>query len=326
MPQRFIAALLILAIVAAPPAMAAAGGTVTNVPPSVQSFTGDLSSSSNTAPVIEHFALIVRDANGEADMDGVRILSTYTAFGSGSGTAEWTFASGTAGCPASAPPTGWTCTDATPQDGVLSFQYTFTWPTGVPVGSYTQTGAAQDAAGYGAGSTETTTFTTPPVVFNTNVYRWDGTQDTVNWGGWTATPGAANVLSGNFLKAENQGSNPATISIKFTCADFSGPSGGRIPIASATSGTPGPSCTATNSGNPNNMKFCWFQSSLNQVPESGDVGHTYSNFASCQSPASPAATVSVNIPPFSRVWVDYVILQMPAVLPGGTYGASYSAT
>lgn len=320
------ATLLLVTVLAAPAALAAGGGTVTNQPPVLQSFSGDVNTAQNTAPVTERFTLVAKDPNGEGDFAGAKIMSTYAAFGTGSGYAEWLFAQGSAGCPTSTPPAGWSCTDSTPQDGILSFLYTYTWPSGIPVGTYTQTGTAQDEAGYVPGMTETTTFSTPAVVFSSNVYKWDGTLDTVNWGAWTATPGATNVASSNFLKAENQGTNPGTISIKYTCADFSGPSSGKIPIASATTGTAGPGCTATNAANANNVKYCWYQSSLSQVPDTGDAGHTYSNFATCQSPVNAAATVSINVPANTRVWVDYIILQMPGVLPDGTYSASYSAT
>ncbi|MHB8632573.1 MAG: hypothetical protein ACYDBQ_01210 [Thermoplasmatota archaeon] len=325
MPRNPIIAALLVLITAAPAVMAAGGGTVSNVPPTIQSFTGDVTTAQNTAPVTEHYTVVAKDPNGEGDFAGAKITSTYASFGTGASVAEWTFAQGSSGCPTSAPPSGWGCTDSTPNDGVLSFQYTYTWPSGIPTGTYTQTGTAEDGSGYVTGLTKTTTFSTPGVVFNPNVYKWNGTLDTLNWGAWTATPGASNVASNNFLKAENQGTNPATISIKYTCADFSGPGGGKIPIASATTGTAGPGCTATNAANPNNVKYCWYQSSLTQVPETGDAGHTYSNFATCQSPVSPSATISINVPPSSRVWVDYIILQMPAILPEGTYSATYSA-
>jgi hypothetical protein len=319
------AALLVVATSAAPAAMAAAGGNVTNQPPLLQPFTGDVATAQNTAPVTERFTLVAREPNGEGDFNGAKITSTFASFGAGAGVAEWAFAPGSSSCPSS-PPSGWSCTDTTPGDGVLSFQYVYAWPANIPVGTYTQTGTASDEAGYATGLTETTTFTTPPVSFSTNVYKWDGTLDSLNWGAWATIPGAANVASTNFLRAENQGTNPGTISIKYTCADFTGPGTGKIPIASATTGTAGPGCTPTNTANPNNIKYCWYQSSLSEVPETGDSGHTYANFGTCQSPVSTAATVSINIPPKTRVWVDYILLQMPAVLPDGTYSASYSAT
>ena len=328
MPNHFAplsAALLLAVTIAAPAALAAAGGNVTNQAPLLQSFSGDVATAQNTAPVTERFTLVTRDPNGEGDFNAVKVTSSFASFGTGAGVAEWAFAAGSSTCPAS-PPTGWACTDSVLGDGVLSFQYTYVWPANIPVGTYTQTGTASDEAGYMPGLTETTVFTTPAVTFSVNVYKWDGTLDTANWGAWATIPGAANVPSANFLRAENQGTNPGTISIKYTCADFSGPAGGKIPIASATTGTAGPGCTGTNAANPNNLKYCWYQSALNQVPESGDPGHTYANFATCQSPANTAATVSINVPPKSRVWVDYVILQMPSVLPDGTYSATYSAT
>lgn len=323
--QSVLAPLLVLATIATPSALAAAGGSVTNQAPILQSFAGDTSTAQNTAPVTERFTLVARDANGEGDFNGVKITSTFPSFGTGAGVSEWAFAPGSAGCPAS-PPTGWSCTDSTPADGAISFQYTYTWPPNIPVGTYTQSGAASDEAGYVAALTENTVFTTPGVAVTTNVYKWDGSLDSRNWGAWTSIPGASNVVSANFLKAENQGTNPGTISIKYTCADFTGPGPGKIPIASATTGSSGPGCTSTNAANPNNVKYCWFQSSLSEVPETGDAGHTYANFATCQSPINSAATVSINVPPKSRVWVDYIVLQMPSVLPDGSYTAAYSAT
>ncbi|MHB8634652.1 MAG: hypothetical protein ACYDBQ_11950 [Thermoplasmatota archaeon] len=306
-------------------AAASGGGTIANVPPSGLSFVPSASTLSNAQATQVTYSYTVKDANGEADFAGIRICSSFPGFGSAAAAsdcapgavrqAEWTFPQGTSGCPA--PPPNWSCVDATPSDGVLAFTYAFTWPAQAPTGSYTETPYARDETPYVAGPAVVTQVTTPGVSFNANVYRWNGTLDTNNWGNWASSPSATNVPSLNFLKGENPGTNPGTISIKYTSTEFSGPQAAVVSISTGNGAKP---------SNANNLRYCSFTSTLSQVPESGDASHSYANFATCGTSGPADGAISLNIPAQSRVWVMYWVLAMPATLPDGTYTAAYSAT
>lgn len=275
----------------APLSSGAGGGTVSNVAPQVQAFTGNQATVNNNNAVQETFSMTVFDSNGEGDIVAVQIASTSSTFG----TVSWS----SIAC--ATPPAGWTCTDSTANDGRLVITYAFTWPVAHATGTYTQTPSVKDATPYVAGPTETTTVTASAVMSFTasQVYDAAGAPVAQNWGAWTANPGAANVNSANYLKAVNTGTAAGTVSVNYQETSFARTGGGTIAIDG-------------------NIKFCTAQTSDTspQAPQALTF--------SCDSTASADGSRSISVPSHATMWVTYQLASLPAILPSGTYSASYS--
>lgn len=224
--------LLVLALIV-PVAADTGGGTVSNVDPVEDSFSGDQGSQDNLNAVTETFSFQVHDNNGEADLAGVKISSDDATFG----TQECLDVTVGTSC------TDWTFTDSTPNDGILTGTFTYEWPAGQTAGTFTQTFSVKDEGSYVTGSTDQTIFTSAAqVTVEAGTYTGAGASDGGNWGGWTANPGATNVASTNFLKATNSGTAAGQVTVSFSATDFTGPSSiaidGNLKFCTGTGATP----------------------------------------------------------------------------------------
>ena len=291
-PRILLASLLLLALAAPASWAGTGGGSVSNAAPTVQSFSGNKASIDNNAASAEVFTMTVFDANGEADLQSVKIASTNSAFGTQTWTAPMACAS---------PPAGWTCTDSTPNDGVLVVTFTYTWPAATATGTYTQTPSVKDEGSYVAGATETTTITASAVLsFTANqVYDATGAAVAQNWGNWVVSPGASNVNAINYLKAVNTGTASGAVSVNFQETAFAGPGSGSIAIDG-------------------NVKFCT-ASTTDTSPQPPNA-LTFS----CDATASVDGSRSFTIASHATLWIGYQLANLPAVLPDGAYSASYS--
>ncbi len=282
-----LAALLIVAVALSPMALAqSGGGTVQNQTPSITSgLSGTVSSTNNLAAVPETFSFTVQDSNGEADILGVKIVSTEGSFGTRQCIAPFT------GC------SGWTKTDTTPGDGILAFSYEHTWPAGQAPGTFTQTVSVKDEGSYVAGATtDQTTFSNAANVSpSAGTYASDGTSDGAAWGGWSAEPGASLVQSTNYLKASNPGTASGPVTVSFSDTVFLSPStGGSIDVDG-------------------NIKFLYGTGSSPST----------TTFASTATDADGSYTFSV--PPGETLWIGYEMQAFPGVLADASdYAASYT--
>lgn len=196
------------------------GGTIQNAAPSITGgLTGSVSSTTNVEAVTETFTFTVKDANGEADIQGVKITSTAAGFG-------------TKECLAPFSCSGWSKVDDAAGDGVLAFTYTHQWPQGQAAGSYTQTASVRDEGSYVAGSTtDATAFSNAPSVQSSaSTHGADGSLDGDAWGGWSATPGQTLVQSTNYLQATNTGTSDGVVTVSFSDTAFTSSTSGSIGI------------------------------------------------------------------------------------------------
>lgn len=262
------------------------GGTVTNKAPTVTSgLTGSVSSTNNLNSVSESFTFSVTDENGEGDLAAVKIVSTDATFGTKECLAPFT------SC------VGWTKTDSTVGDGILSFSFSYTWPAGQAPGTYTQTVSVRDEGSYVVGATtDSTTFSNAAsITKGSGTFASDGTADGAAWGGWSASPGATLVKSVNYLKASNTGTASGSVTVSYSDTAFaSATTGGSVPIDG-------------------NIKFLHGKGSS---PAS-------STFTATATDADGSFTFS--IAPGETLWIAYELQSLPAVLADSSdYAAAYT--
>lgn len=282
-----VIAALVAAMALSPLAAAqSGGGTVTNKAPAVTSgLTGSVSSTNNLQAVSESFTFSVRDENGEGDLAAVRIVSTDSTFGTKECLAPFTSCS------------GWTKTDSTSGDGILSFSFSYTWPAGQAPGTYTQTVSVRDEGSYVAGSTtDSTAFSNAAnVASGAGTYDVTGAADGAAWGGWSASPGATLVQSVNYLRATNDGTAGGTVTVSYSDVSF-------------TSSTTGGSI-----GIDGNIKFL----------HGTGASPSAATFTATAVDADGSYTFSV--PAGATLWIAYELQALPAVLADASdYAASYT--
>lgn len=282
------------------------GGSVGNAAPAFRTFSGSLANADNSGTSLEIFTGTVFDANGEKDLRQATLRVAVTGPATYVSNHTVTMPESTAlDEPASFGADGWKVWSATANDGVLNFKFRFTFPIGTTPGTYAIRPTVVPAGGSAVDGTADSTVV---AVFSeislsaTPVLPSGAASASNSWGLWTATPGAANVESTNFVKLVNTGQKAtASVVLDFTEAGFTGPDANfTIPING-------------------NVQFAWAELPPDTTaPSAGTYGWL-----------APSAdgSVTVTFTGLNKViFVKYRIAALPEVLAAQSYGASYTAT
>lgn len=287
------------------------GGSVGNVAPSISSFAGSASGADNSGSSSEVFTLTLFDGNGEKDFRDDVV--TVALSGAATGTFTHAITNAEAGPETTEPAAfgadgfkAWT--GAVKNDGTLIVKFRYTYPIGSPAGTYTFTPTLTPDGGSAIVGTGKST---PVEVFSEITVApapvgLDGAPTASNWGLWRAAPGGAgaeNVEGTNLVKLVNTGQKASSrVVIDFTESAFTSPdpdySG--IPID-------------------NNVQFAVCELATGAASPSGCTW-TY-------GATSSSGSVAVEFTGLNKaIYVRYRIVEMPTVLPTGSYGASYTAS
>lgn len=287
------------------------GGSVSNVAPSIVSFAGSASGADNSGSSSEVFTLTLFDGNGEKDFKD----DVVTVELSGGATGAFTHAitNGEAGSETTEPATfgadgfkAWTA--AAKHDGTLVVKFRYVYPVGSPAGTYTFTPKlAPDGGAAIVGPAKSTVVDVfSEITISPAPVGLDGAATATNWGLWTAAPGGAgaeNVEGTNLVKLVNTGQKgTARVVIDFTESAFTSPDPDYpgIPID-------------------NNIQFAVCELATSAASPSG-CAWTY-------GPTSSSGSAAVEFTGLNKaIYVRYRIVDMPTVLPSGSYGASYTAS
>lgn len=284
------------------------GGSVANVAPTIQSFAGSASGADNSGTITEIFTLTLRDGNGEKDFrdDVVSIALTGAITGTFTHTVTLAESNSETDEPASFGADGFKVwTGAVKHDGLLLVKYRYNYAIGTPAGTYTFTPRITPDGG--SAITGTAKSTTVEVFSELTIASApvdaNGNPTANNWGLWSATPGAANTEGTNLVKIVNTGQKAdARVVIDFTESAFTSPDPDfpGIPLD-------------------NNIQFATCE-----VASSSTAPSTCSfTFGATSSSGSVAVQFSGL---GKAIFVKYRVLEMPQVLPAGSYGASYTAS
>jgi len=282
---------------------AGGGGTVQNELPTAQGLSGDEDTIQNPEAVDETYTFTFLDTNGAADLFEVRLTSDHAQ----GPDASWRLDG--AACSASNPDvTRWTCTDATPGDGILGFTYRHTWPAGATPATATQTACARDEAAYDCTGarikTETTTIEDAPRIdaVDLDVYDEGGAKVAENWGGWIAEPGASLVWGENYLRARNTGTSDGFVDAAFTTSVFENP------VTLSTIAIDG------------NIRFCGASDAT--TADRAPQDHAATDWT-C-APVSMDGAHTFTVPAGHTLWITYELQAVPAVAQDGAYEATYT--
>jgi hypothetical protein len=205
------------------PASGIGGGIVTNLVPTVQSFSSSASQFNlNTAGVLSG---TVKDRNKEADIKTIQVAVT-------GGTAAVTFSAShdiVAGDisattePANFDGSGWKVWNTGGADGILSYKFQYTYTT---LGSYIWTPSVKDqdtGAVFQSGATATVTALAPVTYGADPVDSSAAVLAGARLGAWSAAPAATSVGSTNYLIVTNTGVTATqSFTVSFSAATFTG--------------------------------------------------------------------------------------------------------
>lgn len=301
--NKAVVALVIAILLLGPAAGQGGGGTVNNQAINITAFSGDRATVQATTTAVERFTLTVSDGNGEADVARVQL----TFFDPG-GTARETVVF-SAPFVHDVPQGGWESSDATPNDGILEFQYEHTWLAGAyAIGQWRIQADAEDYAG--ANDTQSNEFTTveagPNVVADPCTFDGAGTTQVPDcvWGKWDVNPGDTMVPSLNYIGATNTGGQTGPVAVDFTQSTFQRVGAGS-PVTAADA-----------------------------IPIDGNIVFEYAVVNIGSDPDSVVTWVQgtvaaegnqvFSLPPGKQIWVRYVIQQVPDYISSGQYSATYS--
>lgn len=333
MPRHPIASVLaVTALVAAlAPSGAASGGggSVVNVLPTIESLAVTIDDGGGCAAdtVADRSGVdrirvtgTLRDANGEADLVGVRVVVQGAAnltFELKETSTRWDVGTGTIDTTpdeqrnSSHPDSGgsrrmnvWDDSGST-SDGIIRFNLVLTPSSGDPTGVWTFAAHGLDESGNWsagpAGAVEARV-TRHEITVDLSPVDADGNAVAAAWGDWSAAPGATNVESRNFLQVRNTGDCPQPeVTLSWDGPTFTGygkpsatiPLAGNLQYHAAArpaTGTPAPFGTP--------------------VPGTGQ---------------DAAATFAVGSPG-SATWIRYTLTQLPSVAEDLTYRQTLTAT
>lgn len=279
------------------------GGSVKNSPPTVQSFTTSATQGENRGDFTITLSGSVKDANTENQIANISVhgVGGVTIAANHVVTADERAA---ASAPASFGPDGFKVWTGTKNDGVLEFQYRYTFPAFTPAGPYVFTAHVADTPGSAATSapvTVTLTRFSDITIDPTPVGADGGALPGQNWGQWEAEASAQNVASSNYIRLVNTGDTPASrVVIDFADAFVGAPDANfSIPVA-------------------NNVQFAWAEAAPGAAPSSLTFDY---------APANSEGTTTVTFTAQNNViYVTYRIVQLPDVLPVQSYGIAYTVT
>lgn len=218
---------LLMSSITVPLAFAAGGnggGTVSNSPPTVNTFTSAAgpTQSRNTADILTGE---VQDKNGEARIAQISVSFTSAPGGVSPTLFDHTVSSGDRS--ASTEPGSFTggfkVWNPVANDGKLSFKFQYTWTVN---GAYVVRALVDDQSNLdqsGPAADLSITITDGFTLSADPVSAAGAAQTGASWGSWTAIPGATAVDSVNYLEIHNTGNNPTqAVTLDFTPSVWTG--------------------------------------------------------------------------------------------------------
>lgn len=278
----------------------AVGGKVKNSAPTVPTFTQSATEGENRGGFTVVFTGTVRDANTERQLKNISVTAV-----------------GPSGFSASRPVTtddvnlltepasftsGWKVWTGTKHDGIMNFQYSYTFPAFTPAGTYTFTARAEDTPGASGVSVSRTVVLTAfsDITINPTPVGADGAAQTgQNWGQWDAEAGATNVAATNYIKIVNTGDVATSSVVIDFAASFVGAEDGNFTIPVA-----------------NNVQFAWAEGGSAAKPS--DLTFNYGT-ANADGTTTVTFSAKDNV-----IFVIYRIVQLPEILPVQSYGIAYT--
>lgn len=277
------------------------GGTVLNGAPVVRSLTTDRASGPNDGTFAATLTGEVFDPNTELQLGSLQIALTGPSAIGGSRALMPADVLLTAEPALGAD--GFAVWGGVPNDGLLHVRYRIAFPAFTTAGTYLATLTATDRAGISHTSAAVEIVITKFALVSVAPAPVDAAGLPLagaRWGGWTATPGAQNVASTNYLKLVNDG-DLATPSLVVSFSDaFVGAEDASfsIPIA-------------------NNIQYAWFEDTTPATSAPSEGSFTFEPGAG----ATLAFTGKGNV-----IYVAYRIVKLPDVLPIQAYGSSFTVT
>lgn len=282
------------------------GGAVANVAPTVPAFSVAPGNAENDGSSTVVFTGQARDGNGETNVATLTLDATGPAVVT-TARAVTPLDRSTTAEPASFGADGWKVwSGADTRDGVLHFKHGWSVPRFQPSGTYSWAATARDAAA-AAGSSASAALAVASfglVEIAPAPVRAHGTPDSGPWGGWSASPGTANVASVNYVKITNAGDLAGQrVVIDFTPAAFAGADDASfsVPIDG-------------------NVQFAVFEdtSPASTRPDEGSFAF---------QAVAGQGSVTVQFSGRGNVaYVGYRIVALPAVLSAQAYTAAYTVT
>jgi hypothetical protein len=282
-------------LVAWPSAAQLGGGEVTNTAPKATSITGSKVSVNPAPTELEMFSMSGGDGNGESDIAFVEVRFYHVA--TSTSTPQRVVVN-----PAPFVAPGWTVTDTVAGDGDLEWTYEHRWAGTDAAGGWQISFVVTDQAGLSHETVvrdETQLEGGAQVVAHPCTYDADGLPDGCRWGLWVATPGAVDVDSVNYLKAENTGAAAGSVAVSWTGTEFQ----------TASAACAGSVCEVPIDGN------FRFRHGVGAVPSS-------STFTT--EVTDPDGTATFTVPAGAILWIAYRIDFIPVAVASGEYTATYS--
>lgn len=281
------------------------GGAVNNKLPTVEAFT-NLGTAANDGST-DTLTGTVRDLNGEVDILSIQVATTATPAGIAAVLSQRTITGSdvsTTTEPLSFDATGWKVWNpGAPRDGVLSFKFQYTYAAGV-AGTYTWRASVKDEGLYQTGpATDITVTVVVRVTVAPDPVQTDGTSAAgARWGGWSADPGAVDVVGLNYLKVTNTGATPTQgFVLDFTSSAFTG-------VTDATESIP----------IDGNIRFAGCEDTTPATTAPSECTFTY-GATSATGSASFSFTATSNI-----YYVSYRLVAIPSPLLDQNYQASFT--
>lgn len=295
----FLIALLAFNLVA-PVAYSAGGGVISNILPTVETFTHSLGANVNDGDT-DVFSGTVKDRNSEVDIVNIKIHTTsgpVVSVARAITAADIAQVAEPAGFTA-----GWKVWNPVAVDGEMSFKYQYTYPVGQSA-VYVWRFSVQDEGAYQNGPAADITVTAEKrITIAADPVLGDGTADVgARFGAWTVDPGAANTPSNNYIMVTNTGlTNGQSFTLDYTDTNFIGVTDATKTIALDS-----------------NIQFAWWEDTTPGVTSPDEGSYVY-GASSATGSVTPSFTVVDNI-----IYIKYRVVAINDPQKDQAYQAAYT--